>query len=78
MRSSPACCKLVPVLPSETKFPPMMADRMSFTLELEPGPDSIRGCLRGEDGTTHSFAGWLGLAGVLQRVLDVDPIEGEG
>jgi hypothetical protein len=78
MRISPAWRKIIPMSFSEANSPPpMMSNRMLYTLELESSADPICGRLRGNDGTDHSFSGWLGLAAVLQSALDREHIEGE-
>ena len=39
------------------------------TLELDPSAEPIRGVARDEDGTEHTFTGWLGLARALELTL---------
>jgi hypothetical protein len=40
-----------------------------LTLEIERLSDPIKGALRRDDGTTHKFDGWLGLATALEQML---------
>jgi hypothetical protein len=71
MQIPPALRNITRMSSSEANSPPpMMANTTLYTLELESSAESIRGRLSAEDGTDHFFAGWLGLAHVLQRVLN--------
>lgn len=42
--------------------------RLELRLVLDRGVDPIRGRISMEDGATVEFAGWLALAGALQRL----------
>jgi hypothetical protein len=43
-------------------------ERLELRLELDRGIEPIRGRISTEAGTTVEFAGWLALAGALQRL----------
>jgi hypothetical protein len=43
-------------------------DRVELRLELDRGIEPIHGRITTEDGATVEFAGWLALAGALQRL----------
>jgi hypothetical protein len=44
------------------------SERIVFEVEVEAGADPISGLLR-LDGRELEFAGWVGLAGALERIL---------
>ena len=52
------------------------AQRVS--LELEAGPDAIRGTLEHGDGTRERFWGWLELMAALERVTTTARSSQEG
>ena len=54
--------------------------RHEFRLEIERGSDPIAGSLSAQDGAGLAFAGWLGLASALERMLNVNrPVaDGDG
>ncbi len=48
----------------------MQASGPRVTIEFEAGAsEHMSGRLLGEDGTASPFDGWLGLAGILERLL---------
>ncbi|HEV3230414.1 MAG TPA: hypothetical protein VGY97_13140 [Solirubrobacteraceae bacterium] len=54
----------------------MGARRRKLELELDADADPIAGSVSDEQGATHSFTGWLGLASALHKVLN--GVDGDG
>jgi hypothetical protein len=45
------------------------ADRVHFTVAIEPPSDPITGAVRDPGGRSVEFAGWLGFAAALEQLL---------
>jgi hypothetical protein len=46
---------------------------VALRLDVDPGAEPIRGVLTAQDGSVHTFEGWLGLAAEIERTLRAEP-----